>query len=297
MKKIILLLTGYFIIVYQNAYARDTTGNRSFSNGTTELPGEYALIAGGSKGIGYALAQALAKRKYNLILIARHWDSLQAAKTKLESAYAIHVELLVNELSREQAADEIAEWCFARNVRLKMLCNVAGYGEKDYLSASLDTLRYMVRLNVESCMALTLRLLPLLEKNAPSYVLNVASMAGLAPIPSKNMYAATKSAVIFFSYALHYQLKEKNISVSCLAPGPVFTKQYVIDDTKKRLGWFGMKMAVKPQRVGEIAIRKTLNKKLLIIPGTLAKLSSVIIRLMPRRMIVAIYNNAEKRKR
>ena len=264
---------------------------------TTIAPGAYALIAGGSKGIGYALAVALARRHYNLILIARHLDSLQAAKQKLESAYGIHVELLVNDLSREESADEIAQWCIERNIPLKMLCNVAGSGgERDYLSMSLDELRYMVRLNVESCMALTLRLLPLLEKNAPSYVLNVASMAGLAPIPSKNMYSATKSSVIFFSYSLHYQLMEKNISVSCLAPGPVFTKPSIVRDTKDKLGWFGMKMAVKPEKVGEIAIRKTLRGDLLIVPGTLAKVSSVIIRLMPRKWMASIYNSQGKKK-
>jgi len=167
----------------------------------------YALVAGGSKGIGYALAEALAKRHYNLILIARHWDSLQSAKRKLESQYGVKVELLANDLSREQAADEISKWCYDRNIRLKMLCNVAGFGGvNDYLDLPLDRLRYMVNLNVESCMALTLRLLPLLEKNAPSYILNVASMAGFAPIPQKNMYSATKAFVIFFSYSLRYQL-------------------------------------------------------------------------------------------
>src|SRR6187397_3696903 len=70
----------------------------------------YALIAGGSKGIGYALAEAWAKRKYNLVLIARHWDSLSAAKQKLESAYGIHVELLSYDLSKEGSATEIAQW-------------------------------------------------------------------------------------------------------------------------------------------------------------------------------------------
>src|SRR5678810_410898 len=63
----------------------------------------YALIAGGSKGIGYAIAEAWAKRNYNLVLIARHWDSLMAAKTKLESKYGIHVELLSYDLSHEES--------------------------------------------------------------------------------------------------------------------------------------------------------------------------------------------------
>jgi short-subunit dehydrogenase len=257
----------------------------------------YALIAGGSKGIGYAIAEALAKRKYNLILIARHLDSLIAAKNKLELAYNIHVEILQMDLALEPSADSIAHWCTKNNIHLKMLCNVAGFGgANDYLSLSLDSLRYMVRLNVESCMALSLRLLPLLEESAPSYIMNVASMAGFAPIPVKNMYSATKSAVVFFSYSLKYQLKEKNISVSCLAPGPVFTKPEIIKDTKEKLGWFGMKMAVSPKKVGEIAVKKTLKKKLIIVPGTLSKLSSSFIRILPRRLTVSLYNRVGKKK-
>lgn len=253
----------------------------------------YALIAGGSKGIGYALAEALAKRKYNLILIARHLDSLLAAKQKLESAYAIHVEILVHDLSKEESATEIAKWCMDRNIKLKVLCNVAGHGgPRDYLLTSLDTLRYMVRLNVESMMALSLTLLPLLEKNAPSRILNVASMAGFAPIPIKNLYSATKSAVVFFSYSLRYQLKKKHISVSCLCPGPVFTKPEIRRETEKRFGWFGKKMAVSPKRVGEIAVKKTLKGRLIIVPGTLAKVIAVLIRTLPRRTVTSLYAKA-----
>jgi len=255
----------------------------------------YALIAGGSKGIGYALAEAFAKRNYNLILIARHWDSLQTAKQKLESAYGIHVELLSYDLSREESAGEIADWCTERDIRLKALCNVAGAGgSRDYLSASLDTLRYMVRLNVESCMALTLLLLPLLEKNTPAYVLNVASLAGFAPIPIKNMYSATKSAVIFFSYSLRYQLRDKNISVSCLAPGPVYTNPSIVKETKKQLGWFGDKMEVPPHRVGEIAVRKTLKGKMIIVPGFFANMISGMLRIMPKRLSASIYDRVSK---
>ena len=250
----------------------------------------YALVAGGSKGIGYAIAQALAKRKYNLILVARHMDSLVAAKHKLEAAYGINVEILQQDLSTREAATDIAKWCTEKNIYLKVLCNVAGIGgAKDYLSLSLDSLRYMVSLNVESCMALSLTLLPLLEKNAPSYILNVASMAGFAPIPVKNMYSATKSAVVFFSYSLRYQLKQKNISVSVLCPGPVYTKPEIEIDTKKKLGWLGDQMAVSPKRVGEIAVKQTLNNKMVIIPGTLNKVLAFVVRVLPRRWITSIY--------
>jgi short-subunit dehydrogenase len=288
MKKLLLLLPA--LLILSQGFAQTNHATRS------AVP--YALIAGGSKGIGYAIAEALAKRHYNLILIARHMDSLIAAKDKLESTYAVHVDLLVYDLAREESATEIANWCISRDIPLKMLCNVAGAGgTNDYLSLPLDSLRYMIHLNIESCMALSLTLLPLLEKNAPSYILNVASMAGFAPIPVKNIYSATKSAVIFFSYSLSYQLKDKNISVSCLAPGPVFTKPSIIKDTKDKLGWFGMKMAVSPKKVGEIAIRKTLRGKLMIVPGFLAKLSSSLIRILPRKTIVSVYDKVGRKKK
>jgi short-subunit dehydrogenase len=136
--------------------------------------------------------------------------------------------------------------------------------------------------------------LPLLEKNAPSYILNVASMAGFAPIPIKNMYSATKSAIIFFSYNLHYQLREKNIKVSCLCPGPVSTKEEIIKDTIDKLGWLGKLMMLDAAKVGEVAVRRTLNGRLIIVPGFLAKLMSILIRLLPRRILGFIYYKVGK---
>lgn len=289
--KTLLLVFGIIVYTTVDVYSTIPPGRFTSKAVSIDTAGSYALVAGGSKGIGYAIAEALAKRNYNLILIARHLDGLIDAKTKLESAYRIHVEVLVHDLSKKESATEIAQWCNEKKIKLKVLCNVAGLGgTKDYLSLPLDTLRYMVDLNVESCMALSLTLLPLLEKNAPSHILNVSSLAGFAPIPAKNLYAATKSFVIFFSYSLHYQLKDKNISVSCLAPGPVFTKPEIKKDTKKKLGWFGEQMAVAPKKVGEIAVRKTLKGRVMIVPGTLAKIMSGFVRILPQRLVVSAYD-------
>jgi short-subunit dehydrogenase len=252
----------------------------------------YALVTGGSKGIGYAIAEALARRKFNLILVARDSRALTDAKNKLEKLYSIQVETLSYDLSQEEASLTIAKWCIDREVKLKLLCNAGGLGgEKDFLSLPLDSLRQMVRLNIESAMALSLLLLPLLEKNTPSYILNVSSLAGFAPMPSKNLYSATKAALIYFSYALRFQLKKKNISVSCLAPGPVFTKPSIKEVTERKMGWFGVQMAVPPDEVGELAVRQTLEKKQLIVPGILAKISAWIIRILPRRWITELYGS------
>ena len=295
MKNLVLFFSFFLYISYANARVvkNDIFTDHLQPKADSSLP--FALIAGGSKGIGYSIAAALAKRNYNLILVARNKDSLIAAKNKLEAAFPIHVEILVKDLAFESSATEIAQWCSDKNIRLKMLCNVAGLGgEHDYLSLPLDSLRYMVRLNLESVMALTLTLLPLLEVNAPSYILNVASMAGFAPMPIKNLYAATKSAVISFSYSLHYQLKSKNIHVSCLCPGPVFTKPSIEKYTKAKLGSFGMKMAVPVKRVGEIAVKKTLRGRMIIVPGTLANISSGVLRFFPRQWVAWFYYRTTK---
>jgi short-subunit dehydrogenase len=290
MRSIFLLFIA--ILLTTTGYCQQTVIRKNAPDSlTTIVPGEnvdfsagpYALVAGGSKGIGFGIAEALARRHYNLILIARHSDALIAAKHRLEETYNIHVEILSYDLSKESAAEEIARWCTDRNVQLKMLCNVAGYGgARDYLKLPLDTVRYMVRLNLESYVSLTYTLLPLLEKNAPSYILNVGSMAGFAPLPAKNLYCATKSAVVFFSYSLRHQLKMKRISVSCLCPGPVFTKPEIEQDTKKKLGKIGVWMEVSPARVGEVAVRKTLHKRMIIVPGTLARIASNVVRAVPR---------------
>lgn len=260
--------------------------------------GSYALIAGGSKGIGYALAEALAKRGYNLVLIARNVDTLNAAKAKLEQQYGVQVEILSKDLSKETTAKEIGDWCKERDLPLKILCNVAGLGGvHDYLEGlSTDSIRYMMRLNIESAVMLTHELIPVLEKNSPSHILNVASMAGLAPMPQKNIYSATKSAILFFSYSLRNQLKKRDITVSCLAPGPVFTKPEVIQTTMEELGWFGKIISLQPERVGEVTVRKMLKGRMVIVPGTVSRVSSSLLRILPRRWAAGIYWATYKKK-
>jgi len=250
---------------------------------------DWALIAGGSKGIGLGIAEALAVRKWNLLLVARNEKDLVGAKSRIENTYAVQVEILPCDLSLQNSAEIIHDWSIKKNVEIKLLCNAAGLGgSKDFPDLSPDETGTMIRLNFVSAVALCYRFIPILKKNAPSYILNVASMAGFAPFPIKSIYSATKAALISFSFSLKNILRAEHISVSCLCPGPVFTKPSIEEETIRQMGAFGRQMAVDPAKVGEQTVRQMLGGKLIIIPGKLAGISSFLLRILPRRLMARI---------
>jgi uncharacterized protein len=250
---------------------------------------DWALIAGGSKGIGLGIAEALAAGKWNLLLVARNGKDLENAKIRIENIYSVQVEILPCDLSFQDSVETIYDWCVNKNVEIRLLCNAAGMGgSKDFPDLSLDEIRTMIRLNFESAVSLSSRFIPMLKKNPPSYILNVASMAGFAPFPTKNIYSASKSALISFSYSLKNILRKDQISVSCLCPGPVFTKPAIEKETIGQMGAYGRYMAVDPAKVGELAVRQLFNGKLIIIPGMLAGISSFLLRILPQRLVAHI---------
>ncbi|HSZ33818.1 MAG TPA: SDR family NAD(P)-dependent oxidoreductase [Puia sp.] len=256
----------------------------------------WALIAGGSKGIGFSIAEALAKRKYNLVLVSRNMAELQSAKNTLENRFNIKAEIFECDLSSDKSAELIFVWCSTKNLEVNILCNAAGLGgSKDFLDLPIEDLRRMIRTNLESPTALILSFIPILKKNAPSYILNVGSLAGFSPIPSKSVYSSTKSAILFFSFSLRQLLKSDDISVSCLCPGPVFTKPSIEKETINQLGRAGKKMAVKVSVVGELAVQGMLDHKMIIVPGKFSSLISYLLRIVPNRLLSHIFYSHQKK--
>ncbi len=246
----------------------------------------WALVAGGSKGIGFSIAEALARRKYNLLLVARNQDDLSHAKNLLEKNFQIKVETLSCDLSHAESTAKIRAWYNDKGFKINVLCNVAGSGGSgDFPELPVNDVGRLISTNLESTITLSSILIPHLKANAPSYILNVGSLAGFAPILVKSVYASAKSAVHSFSYSLRYILKPYKISVSCLCPGPVFTKPSIANETMEQMGWLGKHMAAEPGLVGEIAVRGMLRRKMIIVPGKLATLISYVLRILPDQFI------------
>lgn len=257
---------------------------------------EWALIAGGSKGLGRSIADALASRKFNILLVARNKLDLEIAKHQLEIRYAIRVEIFSTDLSLPESGDQTYEWCLQNHFEIKIFCYSAGLGgSKDFQNMPLTDLRKMIRVNIESAVSLSYLLIPLLRQKAPSHILLIGSMAGFAPLSVKSVYAATKSALHSFSYSLRQQLKADRISVHCACPGPVFTKDSIKKETILKLGWIGKQMAVNPKEAGEKIVCAMMNGTMIIIPGKLAAFFSWFLRLLPDHLIARItYQNSNK---
>ncbi len=181
---------------------------------------KYTLITGASFGIGLELAKIFAEKNHNLILVARNEARLLAIKNELELKYQIQVIVISRDLTHDQACQTLYEE--TKPYKVDILVNNAGLGDHaSFMDSDLTKQIEMVKLNVQALMTLTHLYLQDMEQG--SKILNVGSVASLAPGPYMSVYYASKAFVRSFSNALTEELKPKKITVSALHPGPTHT--------------------------------------------------------------------------
>ncbi|MBN2504511.1 MAG: SDR family oxidoreductase [Bacilli bacterium] len=250
---------------------------------------KYALITGASSGIGKEIALLLAKKKMNLILVARRMNILETMKTELEMQYGIEVVVKNYDLGNidncVKLHNETSEFEPA------IVINNAGFGQVGFFDKiPLDKEREMLRLNIESLHAMTKLYLSTMKEGV---ILNVASMAGFLPTPLMSAYAASKAYVLNFSRALNYELKKqkRNVRVLTLAPGPVDTEFAEVANATNSL------KSLSAEKCARIAVKGIEKKKELIIPGFLMRLTHVVVKIVPTRWVLYFAYKLQKSKR
>ena len=180
----------------------------------------YALVTGGSRGLGKYFAAALAQRKENLVLVARSNDSLEEVAQKLRSAHGISVETISIDLAGCNAGRDLARELVERNLAIDLLVNNAGFGDMgEFVKLSLERQLEMIRLQNSTVVELTHELLPAMIEQRRGGIINVSSMAGFQPIPYATIYSATKSFLTTFSLALEAEVHRHGINVVTVCPG------------------------------------------------------------------------------
>jgi NAD(P)-dependent dehydrogenase (short-subunit alcohol dehydrogenase family) len=190
-----------------------------------DLSGRVALVTGGSKGIGRAIAEGLAQAGAELFLCARNEDSLAAAASEIAAKHKVRVEYLAADMARRDDVGRLAQAALDRFGRVDILINNAGWN----IPQAIDEIRdedwdYLVELNLSSAMALTRAIVPDMKKRNWGRVIHISSIMGLASTPKRNAYSATKAALIGMAQASALDLGAFGITVNCIAPGPIATE-------------------------------------------------------------------------
>jgi len=185
---------------------------------------KYALITGGSTGIGYELAKLFARDDFNLVIIARDNEELARVKNELERGYQIRVVTLEKDLFNLEAPKEIYNELKAENIHIDVLVNDAGQGEYGFFD-EIDIERHMdlVKLNVMAPMCLIKLFLPDMVERNEGRILNLASMLSKNPSPLLAVYAATKAFMYSLTMSLRNELQDTGVTVTALLPGATDT--------------------------------------------------------------------------
>jgi uncharacterized protein len=201
---------------------------------TTNTPG-HALITGASSGIGAAIAREYARRGVPLILTARRADRLEALAEALRPQVAVTT--LSADLADPAAPGALHAEIEARALRVSHLVNNAGYGVPGrYLSSSWQVHADFLQVMIGAVSELTYRCLPAMEAAGHGRILNIASLAGLAPASAGHtLYGAAKSFMIRFSECLALEMQPRGIHVTALCPGFTYTEFHDVNGMRERV--------------------------------------------------------------
>lgn len=190
------------------------------------LENQTALITGSSGGIGEEFAVQFAKRKVNLVLVARREDKLAELRTRLlEHSPGLSIDIIAADLSVPGAAAELATTIGTLGRRIDILINNAGVGlHGDFVAQNVGENSAQMQLNCVTLVELTALFMPAMTQAGRGLVINVASTAAFQPTPGMAVYGATKAFVLSFTEALWQETKSTGVRVFALCPGATETE-------------------------------------------------------------------------
>ena len=243
------------------------------------------LITGASGGIGEAIAREFARRKSDVLLVARSAEKLRVLADELGHTHGVKTHVIVADLAAPGAAARVADEAHAGG-RVDVLVNNAGFATfGPFADTDLRTELDEIRVNVEALTELTKRLLPDLLAGHGK-ILNVASTAAFQPGPLMAVYYATKAYVLSFSEALAEELRGSGVTVTCLCPGPTKSGfQSRAGQEGTRLLEMGM---MEAEVVARAAVRGLFRGRRVLVPGLANRLGTWAVRVSPRLVVLKV---------
>ncbi|RPJ62696.1 MAG: SDR family oxidoreductase [Dehalococcoidia bacterium] len=264
--------------------------------------GKQALITGASSGIGEAYARKLASLGYDLILVARRKDLLEAIAKDLKDKFSVSVCVMPCDLAK---ADDmtVIEDKIRQTDNLSVLVNNAGFGFPGAFAEcdegkSLD----MIAVHITAPTRLTKAALPGMITRKEGYIINVASMAAFLPSAGSVMYGATKTYLVSFSECLQIELQNSGVNVQALCPGFTRTGFHSTEELSNiDFSYLPPFLWTSADKLVEQSWRAAGKKQTVFIPGTIYRIAylfrGLIAYIAKIRPSTTLTKSAETKKR
>ena len=192
--------------------------------GQFRLDGKTALITGGSKGLGLAMARILAEAGASVVICSRSEGELEKALGQIEVTGTARKGLVVADLVKRSEAERLAEVVQRDYGAVDILVNNAGTNKPQAIDEINDAeWDAVMDLNLNSVMVLSRALCKGMKSRGWGRIVHISSIMGLLSKEKRNVYSATKSALLGLCRAMALDLGQYGVTVNCLSPGPFLT--------------------------------------------------------------------------
>lgn len=198
------------------------------------LQGRAAIVTGGSKGLGLAMAEGLASAGANLLIVNRNRNEGEVAARTLAAQYGIQAHAFSADVTLEKNAEGMATEAMRLFGKIDILINSAGINIRGAIDElSVDDFTKVMDVNVKGTWLCCRAVTPHMKKAGKGKIINLASTLGLVGLANRTPYTSSKGAVVQMTRGLSVELAPFNINVNAICPGPFLTEMNLpIADTE-----------------------------------------------------------------